>query len=136
MALGYEIGTIMRRNSTVWKCPGFTIKVDEIEGMPSAYVQVQVRNTMPRRLVIPLIPRCLLLCCETNLSLQDSAASHWVLTRAWCRCWVPLCSGAELIDHGLRRANLGPTSVRSGRSWGSKGPTSHSPTSSRSRSTN
>lgn len=43
MALGYEIGTIMKRCSTVWKCPDkFTIKFDDIEGMPSTYVQIQV----------------------------------------------------------------------------------------------
>eukprot|EP00873_Tetraselmis_striata_P002788 jgi/Tetstr1/423052/TSEL_013823.t1 len=41
MALGYAIGTIMRRTSTVWKCPRFTVKIDEIEGMPSSFIQIQ-----------------------------------------------------------------------------------------------
>eukprot|EP00192_Tetraselmis_astigmatica_P003476 CAMPEP_0117693736 /NCGR_PEP_ID=MMETSP0804-20121206/27046_1 /TAXON_ID=1074897 /ORGANISM="Tetraselmis astigmatica, Strain CCMP880" /LENGTH=590 /DNA_ID=CAMNT_0005507323 /DNA_START=73 /DNA_END=1843 /DNA_ORIENTATION=+ len=44
MALGYEIGTIMRRCTTVWKGPGYTVKRDEIDGMPSAYIQIQGKS--------------------------------------------------------------------------------------------
>mmetsp|Transcript_11753 Transcript_11753/g.27900 ORF Transcript_11753/g.27900 Transcript_11753/m.27900 type:complete len:500 (-) Transcript_11753:1014-2513(-) len=44
MALGYEIGTIMQRKTVSWDCPRFTIKVDDIEGMPSRYIQIQGKS--------------------------------------------------------------------------------------------
>mmetsp|Transcript_11150 Transcript_11150/g.33431 ORF Transcript_11150/g.33431 Transcript_11150/m.33431 type:complete len:669 (+) Transcript_11150:244-2250(+) len=41
MALGYEIGTIMKRTSTVYRDDNLTIKLDDIEGMGRQFVQVQ-----------------------------------------------------------------------------------------------
>jgi hypothetical protein len=40
MALGYEIGTIMKRESKVYHDDNITIKFDDIEGMPQRYIQV------------------------------------------------------------------------------------------------
>ena len=45
MALGYEIGTIMKRTSRAFSAGGLTVKVDTIEGMPGrAFVQVQGKD--------------------------------------------------------------------------------------------
>lgn len=40
MALGYEIGTIMKRNSIIHSDDRLTIKLDTIEGMGHGFVQV------------------------------------------------------------------------------------------------
>ena len=40
MALGYEIGTIMKRNSIIHSDDRLTIKLDTIEGMGNGFVQV------------------------------------------------------------------------------------------------
>jgi hypothetical protein len=40
MALGYEIGTIMKRATKVYTDDNVTIKFDDIEGMPDQYIQV------------------------------------------------------------------------------------------------
>ena len=40
MALGYEIGTIMKRSSTLHSDDSLTIKTDDIEGMDQAFTQV------------------------------------------------------------------------------------------------
>lgn len=40
MALGYEIGTIMKRNSIIHSDDRLTIKLDTIEGMGTGFVQV------------------------------------------------------------------------------------------------
>ena len=40
MALGYEIGTIMKRNSIIHSDDRLTIKLDTIEGMGRGFVQV------------------------------------------------------------------------------------------------
>ena len=42
MALGYEIGTMMKRTSVVYSDERLTIKLDEIEGMDPTFVQIQV----------------------------------------------------------------------------------------------
>lgn len=41
MALGYQIGTIMKKTSTVYRDDDLTIKLDDIEGMGRRFVQVQ-----------------------------------------------------------------------------------------------
>lgn len=41
MALGYQIGTIMKKTSTVFRDDHLTIKLDDIEGMGRRFVQVQ-----------------------------------------------------------------------------------------------
>ena len=41
MALGYEIGTIMKRTSTSYSDDRITVKLDDIEGMDRTFVQVQ-----------------------------------------------------------------------------------------------
>lgn len=41
MALGYEIGTIMKRTSTSYSDDKITIKLDQIEGMDRTFVQIQ-----------------------------------------------------------------------------------------------
>ena len=40
MALGYEIGTIMKRTSVVYADSRLTVKLDTIEGMGQQFVQV------------------------------------------------------------------------------------------------
>lgn len=40
MALGYEIGSIMKRTSTLFYNGGVSVKLDKIEGMPQRFVQV------------------------------------------------------------------------------------------------
>lgn len=40
MALGYEIGTIMKRTSTSYSDDKISIKLDDIEGMDHTFVQV------------------------------------------------------------------------------------------------
>ena len=40
MALGYEIGTIMKRTSVSYSDDKVTIKLDDIEGMERQFVQV------------------------------------------------------------------------------------------------
>ena len=42
MALGYEIGTIMKRNSIIHSDDSLTIKLDTIEGMGAGFVQVHL----------------------------------------------------------------------------------------------
>lgn len=44
MALGYEIGTIMKRTSVVYSDDRLTIKFDDIEGMGSTFLQVQGKD--------------------------------------------------------------------------------------------
>ncbi|PRW57239.1 Uridine-cytidine kinase C [Chlorella sorokiniana] len=44
MALGYEIGSIMRRTSEVYSDDSLTVKFDHIEGMETVYVQVQGKD--------------------------------------------------------------------------------------------
>lgn len=44
MALGYEIGTIMKRNSIIHSDDSLTIKLDTIEGMGAGFVQVQGKD--------------------------------------------------------------------------------------------
>eukprot|EP00884_Botryococcus_braunii_P008179 jgi/Botrbrau1/17362/Bobra.0015s0103.1 len=44
MALGYEIGTIMKRASRVYSDDSITIKIDDIEGMPHQYIQIQGKD--------------------------------------------------------------------------------------------
>jgi hypothetical protein len=39
MALGYEIGTIMKRTSTVYSDDCLTVKLDDIEGMGRQFIQ-------------------------------------------------------------------------------------------------
>lgn len=39
MALGYEIGTIMKRTSTVYSDACLTVKLDDIEGMGRQFIQ-------------------------------------------------------------------------------------------------
>ena len=41
MALGYEIGTIMKRNSIIHSDDRLTVKLDTIEGMVHGFVQVR-----------------------------------------------------------------------------------------------
>lgn len=40
MALGYEIGSILKRTSRVWQDDQLMIKIDEIDGMEHKFVQV------------------------------------------------------------------------------------------------
>ena len=42
MALGYEIGTIMKRTSIIHTDDRLTIKLDTIEGMGRSFVQVPI----------------------------------------------------------------------------------------------
>jgi len=42
MALGYEIGTIMKRNSIIHSDDSLTIKLDTIEGLGRGFVQVRL----------------------------------------------------------------------------------------------
>ncbi len=44
MALGYEIGTMLKRSSAVWSDEALTIKIDDIEGMNQQYVQIQGKD--------------------------------------------------------------------------------------------
>ncbi|KAK9868977.1 hypothetical protein WJX84_000932 [Apatococcus fuscideae] len=44
MALGYEIGTIMKRSSTLHSDDSLTIKTDDIEGMDQAFTQIQGKS--------------------------------------------------------------------------------------------
>lgn len=46
MALGYEIGTIMKRTSTVYSDDALTVKLDDIEGMDRQFIQVGVRFSL------------------------------------------------------------------------------------------
>jgi hypothetical protein len=46
MALGYEIGTIMKRESKVYHDDNITIKFDDIEGMPQRYIQVTIPSIL------------------------------------------------------------------------------------------
>ena len=41
MALGYEIGTIMKRTSTVYSDACLTVKLDDIEGMGRQFIQAR-----------------------------------------------------------------------------------------------
>ena len=43
MALGYEIGSILKRTSRVWQDDHLMIKIDEIDGMEHKFVQVGLR---------------------------------------------------------------------------------------------
>ena len=43
MALGYEIGSIMKRTSTLFSDGNVSVKLDNIEGMEQRYVQVPPR---------------------------------------------------------------------------------------------
>ena len=40
MALGYEIGTIMKRTSTLMSDASVSVKLDNIEGMTHQFIQV------------------------------------------------------------------------------------------------
>ena len=40
MALGYEIGSIMKRTSTLFRDDAVSVKMDLIEGMERQYIQV------------------------------------------------------------------------------------------------
>lgn len=44
LALGYELGAVMRRCSAALTDGATTVKIDEVEGMPGRYVQVQGRD--------------------------------------------------------------------------------------------
>ena len=55
MALGYEIGTIMKRNSIIHSDDRLTIKLDTIEGMGHGFVQVSHQYTV--HIQIPLASR-------------------------------------------------------------------------------
>lgn len=44
MALGYEIGTMLKRSSQVWADDTVTVKLDDIEGMDRQYVQIQGKD--------------------------------------------------------------------------------------------
>ena len=44
MALGYEIGTMLKRTSSVYSDAQLTIKLDDIEGMDRQYVQIQGKD--------------------------------------------------------------------------------------------
>ncbi len=44
MALGYEIGTMLKRTSSVFSDEQLTIKLDDIEGMDKQYVQIQGKD--------------------------------------------------------------------------------------------
>ncbi len=46
MALGYEIGTIMKRTSTVYSDDALTVKLDDIEGMDRQFIQVGFRYSL------------------------------------------------------------------------------------------
>ncbi len=58
MALGYEIGTIMKRTSIVYADSRLTIKLDTIDGMGQQFVQVlHALQSCPAQ--------CVLLSCRT-----------------------------------------------------------------------
>ena len=40
MALGYQIGTIMKRTSVLYVADRVSVKLDNIDGMSQAFVQV------------------------------------------------------------------------------------------------
>lgn len=44
MALGYEIGTMLKRSSAVYSDDQITVKLDDIEGMDKQYVQIQGKD--------------------------------------------------------------------------------------------
>ena len=44
MALGYEIGTMLKRSSEVYADETVTVKLDDIEGMDRQYVQIQGKD--------------------------------------------------------------------------------------------
>ena len=44
MALGYEIGTMLKRSSSVFSDEQLTIKLDDIEGMDKQFVQIQGKD--------------------------------------------------------------------------------------------
>jgi hypothetical protein len=44
MALGYEIGTMLKRSSQVYADETVTVKLDDIEGMDRQYVQIQGKD--------------------------------------------------------------------------------------------
>lgn len=68
MALGYEIGTIMKRTSTSYSDDKVTIKLDDIEGMDRTFVQVLTL------LLLHLLPPLLIMACHL----------------CSCRCWPGL----------------------------------------------
>ena len=50
MALGYEIGTIMKRTSVIHANDKLTVKLDTIEGMGKGFIQVsQYRRSQDAR---------------------------------------------------------------------------------------
>ena len=51
MALGYEIGSILKRTSRVWQDDHLMIKIDEIDGMEHKFVQVGLRLCKTKLLV-------------------------------------------------------------------------------------
>ena len=44
MALGYEVGAILKRRGREWSDDLLTIKVDWIESLDRAYVQIQSKS--------------------------------------------------------------------------------------------
>lgn len=46
MALGYEIGSILKRTSTLFTQGSMSVKLDVIEGMEQSYVQVLLHHLM------------------------------------------------------------------------------------------
>ena len=68
MALGYEIGTIMKRTSTSYSDDRISIKLDDIEGMDQTFVQVATAPNVP-----PLLNSCALR--EESLHVQCKTCS-------------------------------------------------------------
>lgn len=56
MALGYEIGTIMKRNSIIHSDDRLTIKLDTIEGMGRGFVQVCHQAPSSQALTVLQLP--------------------------------------------------------------------------------
>jgi len=88
MALGYEIGTIMKRNSIIHSDDRLTIKLDTIEGMGTGFVQVHIFLFSTAH-ALHYVQMCYMIAWhgqqEINLFLT-ALALHYLVCNTVCDC--------------------------------------------------
>ena len=99
MALGYEIGTIMKRTSTIHSNDKLTVKLDAIEGMGKGFVQVsKVFMSVIEGAIRAPEAHLLVMVAETSCMIER-ACYHRCCCCCCCCCFNTLSPCAKQVSH-------------------------------------
>lgn len=98
MALGYEIGTIMKRTSTSYSDEKISIKLDDIEGVDRTFVQVRYSRNQSSLVQDGQRRRAGCLFVEMSCAMERRGLQHTA-----CIIWLPALSLCRNLRHKAKQ---------------------------------